>query len=220
MPRLFDEFMALLESEDREKCLELVISKMEKGEIGVVALYTDVLEPSLDLTTCKLDDGEVCIWKEHIRSSIIRTIIECCYPHVIKERERTVGKARGERVFVACPEDEYHEIGAKMVSDFFTMLGYDSIFAGANTPAQEMVSGVRVLRPAYVAISVTNFYNIVAARRCIEGITELRKKSDIDFKIIVGGSAFRGNPDIYREMGADVHLHTFEEIRSYIGGGA
>lgn len=220
MQRLFDEFMALLESEDREKCLDFALSKLEEGEIDVVTLYNDVLEPSLDLTTCKLDDGEVCIWKEHIRSSIIRTIIECCYPHVIKEREHTVGTARGERVFVACPEEEYHEIGAKMVSDFFTLLGYDSIFAGANTPTEEVVSGVRVLRPAYVAISVTNFYNIAAVRRCIEGIVKLRKKLGLDFKIVVGGSAFRSNPDIHREIGADAHLRTFEEIRSYVGGGA
>lgn len=49
-------------------------------------MYTKILAPSLNTMECKIDEKNICIWREHVRISIIRTIVECCYPYIMKER--------------------------------------------------------------------------------------------------------------------------------------
>lgn len=35
---------------------------------------------------------------------------------------------------VLCPPEEYHDLEARMVADFFTIAGFDTIYVGGNTP--------------------------------------------------------------------------------------
>lgn len=46
----------MLEEEDKEGCVNFVLSKLESGKIDVINLYTKVLEPSLNNMTCKLSE--------------------------------------------------------------------------------------------------------------------------------------------------------------------
>jgi methanogenic corrinoid protein MtbC1 len=157
---------------------------------------------------CKEKDKEVCIWREHVRSSIIRTIVECCYPYILKQKKRE-NKDLGKKVVVVCPPEEYHDIGARIASDFFTLCGYDSVFVGSNTPKEEFLNAINIVRPKYVVISVTNYYNLVNAKEIVENI---RDKSSYDIKILVGGYAFKVNPKAYETIGADMLIDSFEDV--------
>jgi methanogenic corrinoid protein MtbC1 len=215
MNPLFPEFISHLEKENKESVLHFVLSKLDNKEIDIITLYEDLLKPALNDMKCDGPD-ELCIWKEHVRSSIIRAIIENCYLYVLKERdEKYSPKKNGKKVLVICPTEELHEIGPRMVTDFFTLCGYNVIFIGANTPKKSFISAVDIIKPQYIALSVTNYYNLVATQRVIE---ELRKQKYKDFKIIVGGHAFDRNPDISSDMGADLLLKTFKDIRELDGG--
>jgi methanogenic corrinoid protein MtbC1 len=214
MNPFYDEFLVYLNREDRGKALELVLEKLSRNEIDTVSLYRDVLTRSLIEMDCS-EPEEVCIYKEHVRSSIIRTILENCYPYVLKEREKEIGNGKGEKVIVLCPPEELHEIGPRMVADFFTILGYDVTFIGANTPKRSFLAAVSRIKPRYVAISVSNYYNLIATKRTID---ELRKVISHETRIIVGGGAFSENQDAYKEIGADVLLSTFEDIHKLAGG--
>ena len=217
MHPLFEEFAGLLEKEDKEKCVEFAVSKLSSGQLDVVTLYDQILAPSLNRIVCKPTEADTKIWREHVKSAIVRTIVECSYPYVIRERDRRYSKKRGEKAIVVCPTEEYHEIGPRMVADFFTLLGYDATFIGANTPQMNVVSAVLETRPKYVAISVTNYYNLVAAQKTISLI---RGSGATGFKVIAGGNAFRRNPDEYKRIGADMLLHTFEDLSKLREGDA
>jgi len=40
-------------------------------------------------------DADVCVWKEHVRTSIVRTVVEAAYPYVVKEAaRRNLARAR------------------------------------------------------------------------------------------------------------------------------
>lgn len=216
MHPFFEEFAGLLEKEDKEKCVEFAVSKLSSGQLDVLTLYNEILTPSLNRIVCRPAEADIKVWREHVKSAIVRTIVECCYPHVIRERDRKYAGKRRERVIVVCPADEYHEIGPRMVADFFTLLGYEAMFIGANTPQMNVVSAVAETKPKFVAMSVTNYYNLVAAQKTISMI---RESGASGFKMIVGGNAFRRNPDEYRRIGADMLLQTFEEIRKLTAGG-
>jgi methanogenic corrinoid protein MtbC1 len=218
---LKEDFISLLERKDKAGCIEVVTSALSSGQIDVVTVYNDVLRQALIEDFCKEEEGgSYCIWEEHIRTSIVRTVIENCYPYVIKERKERYGAANGEKVLVVCPTEEFHEIGARMVADFFDLCGYDVTFVGANTPQDELIEAIVHIKPVYVAISVTNYYNLVAAKRTIEKVRNLRKKhKDLKFKILVGGNAFETNANAAKDMKADIMLRNFDDIRRLSEGG-
>lgn len=212
MQNLYDEFVKYLEREDKEAAFNLVLSRLQDGEIDILNLYTKVLAPSLNNMT--FADSKLSIWKEHIRSSIIRTIIENCYPYIIRERNEKYKIKTQKRVAVVCPSEEYHEIGARMIADFFTLLGYETIFVGSNTPKEEFLNAVKIIDLDYIAISVTNYYHLVTAQRTIEKIREI----DSDIKIIVGGHAFNTNKQAWMEIGADINFEGFDDIKKLAEG--
>ncbi|HEY5309978.1 MAG TPA: cobalamin B12-binding domain-containing protein, partial [Casimicrobiaceae bacterium] len=48
---------------------------------------------------------------------------------------------------------DLHELGARMVADFFEMEGWDSYYTGANTPTGGVVQAIVERRPDVLAIS-------------------------------------------------------------------
>lgn len=207
MNKIYNEFMKFIENEDKEGALRFALEKLENRELDIVGLYNGVLTPALNSMEAN-EENKVLIWREHVRSSIIRTIIENCYLYVIKERKEKYALNINKKVAVVCPSEEYHEIGARMVADYFTLLGYDVIFVGSNTPTDEFIGAMEAVDISYIALSVTNYYNIVATQRTIEKIRETSSK----VMVIVGGAAFNNNEDVYKEIGADMQLQSFEDL--------
>ncbi len=208
--------MRFLDQEDRRACVELAITRLASGEIGIVPLYQQVLTPALRERVNHNTGKPLSVWKEHVRTSIIRTVVECCYPYVIKDISQPCNKGR---IIICCPLEELHEIGARMVTDFFILCGFEAIFIGANTPHRDIVEAIEDALPDYVAISVSNNYNLVAARRTIRQLIEVKEKEQLRFRIIAGGTAFEGRPGLAGEIGAEFLLQTFEDIKCFAEGG-
>jgi len=184
MNKHYDQFISLLDAENKDASIEFALSLLEKQEITLEELYLELLAPSLQLFSCQIADKDLCIWKEHTRTSIVRTILECSYPYVIEKRKQV--NLNHKKVVVLCPSEEYHEIGAIIVNHYFLLAGYDSQYIGANTPKQDIILAVRAFKPDYVALSVTNYYNIVITKQ----ITDAIKEAYPSVKVIVGGQAF------------------------------
>src|SRR5690625_6011767 len=110
-----------------------------------------------------------------------------------------------------CPEYEKHELGARIVSDFFTISGYDSVFIGAMTPIKTLLKAIDIKKPKYLCLSVTNTYNLTTTKRTIEAV---KNHTDDNIRFLLGGSAFIPNPDAYRHVGGDFLLHTYEDINN------
>lgn len=207
------EFNRIIESEDREKSLIYIREILENRKLSIIEVYEQILTPSLN-DMKSTGDEQVDIWKEHIRTSIIRTIIENSYLYVIRERDEKHGVISGKKIAVICPTDEYHELGARMITDYFVMLGYDAIYVGSNTPKEVFISGIKSQKLDYVAISITNPYHLISARNTIARIRE----EDRNVKIIVGGSAIKKLGEKSEILKADYYLTTFNDIISLAGG--
>ena len=215
---LKDEFRTLLDREDRIGCIQFALTGLGDGRFDIPTLYAGIAGPVLsESESCGLND-HACIWREHVKSAILRSVIECCYPHVMGEAEKA--EAKGASVLILCPEKEYHELGARMVTDFFLLNGWNAHFAGANTPRDQIRAAVLAEHPAIVAVSVSDFYNLVEAEKAISGIRALLDEMGWQStRIFVGGSAFMNNPDMYRQIGANGLLATYEDIRQLQPGG-
>jgi len=213
MNKLYSEFKNIIETEDRNQALNFIIEKLNGGEITIIPLYEELLKPVLKNMESSGDE-KMDIWKEHIRSSIVKTILENCYPYVIKERDAKFGVETKKRVAIICPAEEYHEIGARMVADYFTLLGYQATFVGNNTPKEVFIKGIETQNLDYIAISISNPYHLVSARNTIEMI----RKSSKEIKIIVGGNALLKLGEKQERLDADYYLNTFDDIIAITGG--
>lgn len=213
MENYLSDFNSIIETEDREKSMNYVINLLEEKHLSIIEIYETILSPSLNMME-STGDLQADIWKEHVRTSIIRTIVENCYPYVVKARDDKFGVKNEKRIAVICPVDEHHELGARMITDYFTMLGYEATFVGGNTPKDVFLSGVKSQKMHYIAISISNPYNLISARNTIEKIREVDK----EVKIIVGGNALAKLGDKAKILNADYYLTTFNDLISISGG--
>ena len=215
-PVVYAEFRALLDAEDKEGCVNYALALLERGT-GIVDLYENVLAPAAREAYCTVRERVLCIFEEHIRTSIIRTVLECCYPHLVKQRRSRIGDAVRGKVVIVCPSEEYHELGARMTADFFTLCGFDVTFVGANTPQEQIVEAVGLLQPEYVGVSVTSPYNLVAARRTLRHLRDVRERIGGAYTIVVGGQAFHTNKRLAHDMGADALAQTYADVCALTG---
>ncbi len=210
----YEEFLELLEAENKQKAVQYALGLLDSGKVDVRTLYAQILTPSLNQMQCRLDDKKICIWKEHVRTAIVRTIVECCYPYVVRERDM-IGSAQKKTAVVICPPEEYHDLGARMVADFFTLCGWDAVFVGGNTPYDDFYNAASQIKPDIIAISVTNYYTLVAARKIIADLKALLGSS---VKIVVGGYAVRESSGNFEALGADYRAEAFDDIKKITDG--
>lgn len=205
-------FIKILESEDRYLALTYVRELMENNTFTIVQVYEELLAPALNsMKTSGQEDLDIL--NEHKRTSIIKTIIENMYPYVVAERQAK-RLVNGKTVAVMCPPDEYHDVGARMVSDVLNIEGYETVFVGANTPWKVFETVLEQTEIDMVAISISNPYHLVSTKRIIEGIRGMRPT----MLVIVGGFAISKLDEPTKTLGADLALDSLTAISEMEGG--
>lgn len=169
-----------------------ISAKLLREGVSVKVFYEDYLRRAITEMVPHSSAQNVPIWKEHEVSSIIRTIIENCAGFIDNEKKESNGK----KAVVVCPKGETHEIGARMIADYYRLGGYETLFIGANTPHQDIVEIADSYLPDVIAVSVSANYNLISARKLIS----LLRESGFNGRIALGGSAAAG---LHKTFGAD-----------------
>lgn len=198
-------FLQYLDQEQKEEAVTYALDLLKNKLVSIQELYMGLLSPALTSFVCKDEDHDICIWKEHERTSTIRTILEASFPFVIEQKKLVPQKEK--QIVVLCPSEEFHEIGAIMVTHFFLLQGYQAKYIGANTPKDNILSAIAAFHPDYVAFSVTDYYNLVVTKK----ITEAMKAKYPNVKIILGGQAFMQNGAL-EQVPHDIYLSSIDDI--------
>lgn len=205
---LYEAFYDAFEKLEQEKCIELVNDALKSQSISIEDLYENVLRMSMSHLTDVESDVNHKIWKEHIQSGIVRSVIEMAYPYVLSQRNKIASK----RAAVICPDGEQHELGARMVSDYIRMMGFETFFVGRDTPRKELFDLIDTLKLDLIAISVTNYYNLSKAVQMVSFI----EANFPNIKLIVGGKGFEMNPNLFDQNKIEI-THTYEDIKRVLG---
>ncbi|SHE43120.1 cobalamin B12-binding domain-containing protein [Alkalibacter saccharofermentans] len=216
MEALYEKFKSLLETENKREAVRFSISLIENKDIGIVEYYEQILAKAMKDIKCHNDEKNLCIWREHVRSGIARTIIESLYSYVLEERRANYTEEPQKKVAVLCPDGEYHDMGARIAADYFTLLNWDAVFVGNSTPDYEFIKIADHLSLDAVAISVTNPYNLFSARKTVDLI---RKELSGKIKIFAGGNAFAKDIKNERQMDVDGYVFNFEDLKKLLNGG-
>lgn len=157
-------------------------------------VYVDVFQTALTEVGRRWQTMGLTVAEEHMATATTEFILS-----VLQEEQPRAG-ARGGTAVVTGVVDEQHVVGASIVANVLDADGWDVLFVGTNLPHEAIVSSIVQSGASLVAISVTISGHVPAAA---DLISLVRSSCAMPPRIIVGGRAFRRDPELWRTVGAD-----------------
>lgn len=184
---------ALLRGE-RQTASRLILDAVNDG-VSVKEIYLNVFQRSQYEIGRLWMTNQVSVAQEHFCTAATQLIMSQLYPYIFST-EKT-----GRRMVAACVGGELHEIGMRMVADFFEMAGWDTYYLGANTPASTIIRTLGEQQPDVLGISATMTFHISLVEDLIRQIREATPTAHV--RILVGGYPFIQHPNLWKTLGAD-----------------
>jgi MerR family transcriptional regulator, light-induced transcriptional regulator len=184
---------ALLRNE-RHVASRMILDAADAG-VSVRDLYLHVFQATQREVGRLWQTNQITVAQEHYCTAATQLIMSQLYPRIFAT-ERA-----GKKLVATAVGGELHELGVRMVADFFEMAGWDTYYLGANTPATSIIQTVQSQRPHVLGISATMTFHVSATRQLIDAV---RSTCDLtSTRILVGGYPFNVAPELWREVGAD-----------------
>ncbi|MCX7876712.1 MAG: cobalamin-dependent protein [Melioribacteraceae bacterium] len=191
---LAEKYLNLLLDANKTEALDLILKAYYSG-ITLKELYLNVFQVTQKETGRLWQLNKISVAQEHYITAATQLIISQLYPFLFS------GLNKKRKILVTCAQGELHEIGARMIADFFEMDGWNSYFLGANTPINSLISSINKIKPDLVAISTTMTFNLSSTSFIIEKIKSDNSLNNL--KIIVGGYPFLISENLWKKVGAD-----------------
>jgi methanogenic corrinoid protein MtbC1 len=183
---------ALLNAEHTEARL---IAREVKDAAGFESFLLEVIQPSMYEIGRLWEQNIVSVAQEHLASSIVSRVMSQLYADIV-----SIKPTKGRAVITAAP-NEYHELGAWMVSDLLELDGWQIRYLGTSTPLPDLLKLLEDFKPHLLAISVTMPFNLDKVKNIITAVRE--RESLRTIKIMVGGGVLQTMPNLWSELGAD-----------------
>ena len=122
----------------------------------------------------------VSIATEHLATATTEFLLAQIYPQIFAQPHKD------RRAIITCVPGEYHQIGPRIVADFFEMHGWHGFTLGANTPTAALISMIRERDPDVVGLSLSRLIN----RPQLEGMLKAISREFPDLTLFLGGRAF------------------------------
>ncbi len=191
---LAKEYLDALLNRRRDKAVQMVLDAVEGGTD-----IRDIYEYVFQVTQWEIgrlwQQNIVSVAQEHYCTAVTQLVMSRLYPYIFSSEKNGL-------VFVGTSVgDELHELGIRMIADFFELAGWDTVFLGASTPTESLVETAAAEGAHVVGISVTITYHIEKVR---EIIAALRARPELKkVKILAGGYPFNVDPELWRKVDAD-----------------
>lgn len=188
--------LELIQARRRDDALELVRSAArDAGLAAAVQLLAEVQRKVGELW----QQNELTVADEHAATAVVDLALAAACLEVERRPH-----APGGTVVVACAEEEWHVMPARMFAEQLTAAGWDVVFLGASTPAEHLQRFVAAEPPAAVAVSCTVPLYLHGARRAIAA------SHAVGVPVLAGGAAFGTAPNRAAAIGADAWASTLD----------
>jgi methanogenic corrinoid protein MtbC1 len=164
-------------------------------EVSIRDIYLHVFQPVQREVGRLWQQNQVSVAQEHYCTAATQLIMSQLYPKIFSTAKT------GRRLVATCVGGELHEIGVRMVADFFEMEGWDTYYLGANTPAESILQTITEQSADVLAISATLMFHVSKVSALIQQVREIYNQETL--KILVGGYPFNTAPGLWRQVGAD-----------------
>ena len=173
---------------------QMILNAVEEGT-PVREIYLHVFQPVQREIGRLWQTNQISVAREHYCTAATQLVMSQLYPHIFST-ERT-----GYLMVATCVGGELHEIGVRMVADFFEMEGWDTYYLGANTPTESVLSTIDKRQPDILGVSATITMHVGDVGDLIQRVRSSEAGNGV--KILVGGYPFNTAQNLWRRIGAD-----------------
>jgi len=179
--------------------VHLILDALD-GELRPQDAYTKVLLPAQREIGELWHVGDVSVAEERLVSETTREIMTLIVNRFSPVPDESL------TVLAASVAGNSHDIGLRAVADLFRLAGWRSIFLGADMPTADLAKSAHIYHANLVVLSVTLTTPISSLAAVIEAI----RRVSSDSKILVGGLALEGVPELWNRLGADGYAPNIE----------
>jgi len=188
-------YLNALLNKDRYKAEKIILDAIEQG-VSVRDIYMFVFQPVQQEIGRLWQKNEITVAMEHYCTAATQFIMARLYDYIFSSDKN------GYNMVATSVSGELHELGIRMVTDFFEMEGWNTYFLGSSSPKESVLEMVKECKADLLAISATIYFNIP---QVTELISFIRNEINSDkLKIMVGGNAFNMNKDMWKQVNADI----------------
>jgi methanogenic corrinoid protein MtbC1 len=199
---LAHQYLDTLRNGERSTASQLILSAVDHG-VSIKDIYLNVFQPSQYEIGRLWQINQMSVAEEHFCTAATQSIMTQLYSKIFNTEKN------GRRMVATCVGDELHEIGLRMVADFFELEGWDTYYIGSNVPASSIIRALAERKPDILAVSATMTFHIKLVADLIEQVRAADTNSHI--KIMVGGYPFNIEPELWRQVGADGYARNAEQ---------
>lgn len=191
---LAHQYLEALRRGERHVASRLVLDAVAAGT-PVKDIYLHVFQPAQREIGRLWQINRISVAQEHFCSAATQLIMSQLYPQIFATAKN------GHTLVASCVAGDLHEIGVRMVADFFEMDGWNTFYLGANTPPDGIITSIVEQRADVLAVSATISYHVDAVRDLIRAVRQDPAAGRV--RILVGGYPFNRDPALWRKVGAD-----------------
>ena len=173
---IYEDYKANLITGNRRECTNIVKTLLAKN-VSAKDIYIRLFQKSLYEIGALWETNKISVAVEHVCASITEGLISLIYPRNFTD------EGIRKKVIILCTPGENHQIGAKIVADYFELNNWNSYFLGPDTPYNTIKDYINQNEPDLIAISLSVFFHLISVLNLVRNLN----KDFPDIKIIVGG---------------------------------
>lgn len=173
--------------------IDFALDLMSTGQT-VDELIVEVLAPVQQRVGARWEANQWNIAAEHAATAVVDGVLGAV------GLQTTVPSPPRGSVLVACVEQEYHILPARMGVERLRAAGWDVAFLGGGLPADDLQRFAAVAEPDVVILSCTMALNLPGGARCITAIAEL------GLPAVAAGAGFGTTPERANRVGASAWI--------------
>jgi methanogenic corrinoid protein MtbC1 len=178
----------------RKIASNLIMNAIENG-VDLKEIYLHVFMQTQREVGRLWLSNKLSVAQEHYCTAATYLIMSQLHPYI---RSST---RKGKSVVLTCVSGELHDMGLRVIADFFDIDGWDVFYLGANAPTTSILNFVENRNPDLLAISTTMTFHLPEAQKIIQMLKSSNLTSGI--KVLVGGRPFNIDQELWKKIGAD-----------------
>jgi len=199
---LANSYLELLFRKDADTAIALLLTAVDEG-LPLKELYLQVLQPAQHELGRLWQIGRISIADEHYCTAATQQVMARLYPLLFSTPKN------GKVLVAACVKGELHEIGLRMVADLFELEGWDTHFFSSATPPEKVLQALCDNHADLLALSATMASHVKDLQELVAMVHTSSLPASI--RIMVGGTPFNTDPELWRAIGADGTARGAEE---------
>lgn len=188
----------------RTEAVAVVREVLDRG-VSPQRVAAHLLVPAQVEVGRRWEAGEVSVAEEHQVTDLTHT----CLSILGALRPARPLEPDSPRLVAATVGDEGHGLGLRLLADTMEQAGWWVEYLGSGVPDDVLVAHVARVRPLVLALSATVGEHVGAAGDLVGRLR--RDPATAAVRVLVGGRAVQGRPDLLETIGADGWAATPEE---------